>query len=63
MMVEDEYRLGHILTLYLLENLPSYERSNKTLREYYPELINNIDISYEKTRWVTFWRNQTVSGR
>jgi hypothetical protein len=54
-MIEDEYKLGHILSFYLLENLPDYELSDKTLKEYYPELIANIDLEYEKTRWVNYW--------
>lgn len=57
-MVEDEYRLGHILSFYLLENLPAYEASNKTLKDYYPELISKIDISHEKERWVSYWKSQ-----
>jgi len=57
-IIEDEYRLGHILSFYLLENLPAYEVDNKTLREYYPELISNIDIAHEKERWVTYWKSQ-----
>ncbi len=57
-MVEDEYRLGHILSFYLLENLPDYEAGNKTLREFYPELISNIDIAHEKERWVNYWKSQ-----
>jgi Domain of unknown function (DUF4932) len=54
-MIENEYKLGHILTFYLLENLPDYESSNKTLQEYYPELIANIDLEYEKSRWINYW--------
>lgn len=57
-MVEDEYRLGHILSFYLLENLPAYEASNITMKEYYPELISKIDISHEKERWVSYWKSQ-----
>lgn len=56
--VEDEYRLGHILSLYLLENLPAYEAGNKTLKDYYPELISNIDVTHEKERWESYWKNQ-----
>ena len=56
--VEDEYRLGHILSFYLLENLPAYEAGSKTMKEYYPELISKIDITHEKERWVTFWKSQ-----
>lgn len=57
-IVEDEYRLGHILSIYLLENLSKYEAGNKTLEVYYPELISNIDIKGEKIRWETYWKNQ-----
>lgn len=57
-MIEDEYRLGHILTFYLFENLPKYEKTNKKLAEYYPELIENIDLEYEKSRWIAYWKNQ-----
>jgi hypothetical protein len=57
-MIENEYKLGHILTFYLLENLPDYETSDKSLNEYYPELIANIDLDYEKTRWINFWKNK-----
>lgn len=55
-MIEDEYKLGHILSFYLLENLPGYELSDKTLKEYYPELIANIDLEYEKNRWINYWK-------
>jgi hypothetical protein len=54
-MIEDEYKLGHILSFYLMENLPDYELSDKTLKEYYPELIANIDLEYEKARWINYW--------
>lgn len=55
-MIEDEYKLGHILSFYLLENLPDYEASDKTLKEYFPELITNIDLEYEKSRWIDYWK-------
>jgi len=57
-MIEDEYKLGHILSFYLLENLPDYEVSDKTLKEYYPELIANLDLEYEKLRWINYWKNK-----
>ena len=55
-MIENEYKLGHILSFYLLENLMDYETSDKKLKEYYPELIANIDLEYEKNRWINFWK-------
>lgn len=56
-IVEDEYRLGHILSFYLLEHLPDYEASGKTMEEYYPQLISSIDIAFEKKRWLDYWKN------
>ena len=56
-VVEDEYRLGHILSFYLLENLPAYERGNKTLQEYYPELVLNFDAEHEIERWKNYWKS------
>jgi hypothetical protein len=57
-MIEDEYKLGHILCFYLLENLSKYENSDHTLEEYYPELISNINIEFEINRWNNYWNNQ-----
>ena len=57
-MIENEYKLGHILSFYLLENLPKYEYSSKTLKDYYPALITNIDIDFEKNRWIEYWKNK-----
>ncbi len=57
-MIEQEYKLGHILSFYLLENLPDYEKSKETLSEYYPKLISNIDLEYEKSRWINYWKNR-----
>ena len=54
-MVENEYKLGHILSFYLLENLPDYELSDETLKDYYPKLIANIDLELEKDRWINHW--------
>lgn len=55
LMVEDEYKLGHILSFYLMENLPDYELSGLTLDEYYPSLLNKLDVEYEKNRWESYW--------
>lgn len=57
-MIEDEYELGHILCFYLLENLVKYENSDKTLDEFYPELVSNIDIEFEVKRWNDYWKNK-----
>lgn len=54
-MIENEYKLGHILCFYLLEKLPEYEQSKMTLEEYYPELISNFDVNHEINRWNKYW--------
>jgi hypothetical protein len=56
--IEDEYRLGHIVCLYLLESLPQYESSERTLEEYYPELISALDVDREIERWKRYWADQ-----
>jgi hypothetical protein len=57
-IIEDEYKLGHILTFYLLEQLPAYEASGKSLEEYYPQLISSVNLEFEKKRWADFWQSQ-----
>jgi len=57
-MVEDEYKLVHILCFFLLENLPEYERCDLTLEEYYPKLISNLNIKHEINRWEVYWAKQ-----
>lgn len=57
-IIENEYKLGHILSFYLLENLPNYESSGKTLEQYYPELISNIDVKHEELRWRNYWKTE-----
>jgi hypothetical protein len=54
-MIENEYKLGHILCFFLLENLPDYERSDLTLEAYYPTLMSNLDIKHEINRWEEYW--------
>lgn len=56
--VEDEYRLGHILSLYLLEALPAYRQSGQTFEEYYPVLISNMDVDKEINRWNIYWKDK-----
>jgi len=58
-IVEDEYRLGHILSFYLMENLPVYEAGNKPLQEYYPELMTKINMEFETSRWMDYWNSHS----
>lgn len=55
--VEDEYKLGHILAFFLLEHLPEYEASGKTLAEFYPQLISSVDVEFERKRWKDYWES------
>lgn len=57
-IIENEYKLGHILAFYLLDHLPEYEANGKTMKEYYPQLISGVDLDVEKTRWNEYWKNK-----
>ncbi|MBN1415755.1 MAG: hypothetical protein JW973_11695 [Bacteroidales bacterium] len=50
-MIADEYKLGFIFCLYIYENIPEYLNSGKSLEEYYPILMSNLDIKKEINRW------------
>lgn len=54
--IEDEYKLGHILCFFLMENVPEYLQSGMTLSEYYPILISKIDVDKEIARWDCYWK-------
>jgi len=56
--VEDEYKLGFILTFYFYENIPKYLSSGKKLKDYYSDLILNIDVNKEIDRWNNYWRDK-----
>jgi hypothetical protein len=56
-IIENEYKLGHIFTFYLLDKLTDYEASNKSLQEYYPQIISNLDLKVETERWNNYWKN------
>ena len=59
--VAQEYRLGFILCLYLLEALPEYERSGSTLEAYFPRFFSDLDLRREKERWKRFWSRDAGS--
>jgi hypothetical protein len=56
-IIEDEYKLGFIFCLYIYENIPKYIESQKSLEEYYPTLISNLDIDKEIDRWRNFHKD------
>lgn len=55
--IYSEYKIGMLLCPYLNEELEKYESTNITLEEYFPELLNNLDINKEKERLNNFNEN------
>lgn len=47
----DEYKSGYILERYFYEQLGEYEKSKKSLREYYPLMLKRLDVEKEINRW------------
>jgi hypothetical protein len=56
-IVEDEYKLGFIFSLYIYESIPKYLESKMSLEEYYPILMSNLDIENEIDRWSNFLKD------
>jgi hypothetical protein len=56
-MVEDEYKLGFIFCPYIYENIPQYLNSKKSLSDYYPILMANLDVAKEVERWRNYQKN------
>lgn len=54
----NEYQLGFILCQFLAENLPYYESSGLSLQDYYPVLLQQVDVEREVQRWQSFWSNK-----
>jgi hypothetical protein len=46
-----EYRSGYILERYFWEKLADYENSNQTLRQYYPAMLDSLNVLKEIRRW------------
>lgn len=46
-----EYKSGYILERFFYEQLVEYEKSGKSLREYYPEMLKRLDVEKELARW------------
>jgi hypothetical protein len=46
-----EYRSGYILERYFWEKLADYENSNQTLRQYYPVMLDSLNVLSEIRRW------------
>jgi tetratricopeptide (TPR) repeat protein len=49
-MVDEALREGYILTPYFAEQLPLYEKQQESMRIYFPEMVNAIDLKKEERR-------------
>lgn len=49
-MVDQAFREGFILTPFFYEHLPLYEKQDRAMRLYYPEMIQAIDLKREDQR-------------
>jgi tetratricopeptide (TPR) repeat protein len=49
-MVDEALREGYILTPYFAEQLPVYEKQQESMRIYFPEMVNAIDLRKEERR-------------
>lgn len=47
----EEYKSGYILERFFYEQLAEYEKSKKSLREYYPIMLKRLDVEKEIDRW------------
>jgi hypothetical protein len=47
----EEYKSGYILERFFYEQLDEYEKSKKSLREYYPQMLRRLDVEKELARW------------
>lgn len=49
--VENEYRMGHILSLLFYEKLAGFENSNQRFSDFCRNFLKEIDVESEKKRW------------
>jgi tetratricopeptide (TPR) repeat protein len=49
-MVDEALREGYILTPYFAEQLPLYEKQQQSMRIYFPDMVNAIDLRKEERR-------------
>ena len=49
-MVDEALHEGYILTPYFAERLPLYEKQQESMRIYFPEMVNAIDLRKEELR-------------
>lgn len=49
--VENEYKMGHLLSLAFFEKLPDYDSRHQTLADFIRKFLIEIDIESELERW------------
>jgi tetratricopeptide (TPR) repeat protein len=49
-MVDEALHEGYILTPYFAEQLPLYEKQQESMRIYFPDMVNAIDLKKEERR-------------
>lgn len=64
-LVDQSFREGFILTPYFYDHLPTYEKQERSMRLYYPEMISAIDLKYEdkrlaKVQWADAKATKTI---
>jgi hypothetical protein len=47
----EEYHSGYILERYFWEKLGDYEKGTLTLRQFYPAMLESLDVAKEVKRW------------
>lgn len=56
--LEKEYKRGLILVPYFYSSLKKYQESDLTIEQFYPRIINGIDIDLEKAQWKEYIENK-----
>ena len=58
--LEREYKKGLILVPYFYNSLKEYQKSNLTMVQFYPKIIEGIDIEREKAQWEKYIENKNT---
>ena len=60
--IDEALREGYILTPFFYEHLPLYEKQEKSMRLYYPDMISAIDVRAESDRLAdTKWADKRAA--
>ncbi len=53
-----EYKFGFILCPTIYQSLEKYESSGMSFSEYFPGIMERINLQDEKNRWEEFWKGR-----